>query len=47
VWNAADGSQAYTYTGHTNIVFAVAWSPDGNRIASGSADNIVQVWQGS
>jgi Tol biopolymer transport system component len=25
-------------------VYAVAWSPDGRRIASGSRDNTVQVW---
>ena len=32
------------YHGHTSTVFAVAWSPDGRRIASGSDDSTVQVW---
>jgi WD40 repeat protein len=32
----------YTYRGHSFIVGAVAWSPDGRRIASGDMD--VQVW---
>ncbi len=32
------------YHGHTSTVFAVAWSPDGTRIASGSDDSTVQVW---
>jgi WD40 repeat protein len=32
----------YTYRGHSDTVQAVAWSPDGRRIASGSDD--VQVW---
>jgi hypothetical protein len=30
--------------GHSAPVLAVAWSPRGNRIASGGADNTVQVW---
>jgi eukaryotic-like serine/threonine-protein kinase len=34
----------YTYTGHSDIVEAVAWSRDGKRIASGSVDQTVQVW---
>lgn len=32
------------YTGHTGWVKAVAWSPNGTRIASGSWDNTVQLW---
>ncbi|HBE25856.1 MAG TPA: hypothetical protein DDW33_09240, partial [Ktedonobacter sp.] len=32
------------YQGHSDNVFAVAWSPDGRFIASGSRDNTVQVW---
>jgi eukaryotic-like serine/threonine-protein kinase len=34
----------YTYRGHSSFVLAVAWSPNGQRIASGSSDNTVQVW---
>lgn len=32
---------------HTSTVFAVAWSPDGTRIASGSNDDTAQVWDAS
>jgi serine/threonine protein kinase len=39
-----EGTLLYTYRGHSNTVTAVAWSPDGSRIASGSSDNTVQVW---
>src|SRR5215813_2362815 len=34
----------FTYKGHSREVNAVAWSPDGKRIASGSNDGTVQVW---
>ena len=37
-------STQITYHGHTQQVRAVAWSPDGKHIASGSDDQTVQVW---
>ncbi|HEX9133194.1 MAG TPA: WD40 repeat domain-containing protein [Ktedonobacteraceae bacterium] len=55
VWDALTGNHVYTYRGHTDYypghltsgksVNAVAWSPDGKRIASGGDDMTVQVWQ--
>src|SRR5690349_14343206 len=33
-----------TYTGHSQTVLSLAWSPDGKYIASGSNDRTVQVW---
>ncbi len=38
------GTIACTYHGHSGRVNAVAWSPDGKRIASGSDDHTAQVW---
>ncbi|WP_220197802.1 WD40 repeat domain-containing protein [Ktedonospora formicarum] len=32
------------YQGHADSVFAVAWSPDSQRIASASWDGTVQIW---
>jgi serine/threonine protein kinase len=37
-------STLYTYRGHSNWVYSVAWSPNGKRIASASYDGTVQVW---
>jgi eukaryotic-like serine/threonine-protein kinase len=39
------GTLLCTYRGHTHRVHAVAWSPDGSRLASGSRDKTVQVWE--
>jgi WD40 repeat protein len=33
-----------TFRGHTNTVNTVAFSPDGKRIASGSSDHSVRIW---
>jgi len=38
------GEERIAYRGHTDIVWALAFSPDGKRIASGGCDTTVQVW---
>ncbi len=38
------GTLFVTYRGHSDSVYSVSWSPDGKRIASGSADKTVQLW---
>ena len=45
VWDATSGALLHTYDGHSYSVQAVAWSPDGSRLASASCDNTVQVWE--
>ena len=38
------GPQVHTLTGHSGGVWSVAFSPNGNRVASGSDDNLVKIW---
>jgi hypothetical protein len=37
-------SDLRTFKGHTSAVHGVAWSPDGTRLGSASADGTVRVW---
>ncbi|MGZ3628821.1 MAG: protein kinase domain-containing protein [Ktedonobacteraceae bacterium] len=41
---APQGTVFVTYHGHVLPVYAIAWSPDGKRIASASQDGTVHVW---
>jgi WD40 repeat protein len=42
----APGTTLVIYAGHRGPVTTLAWSPDGQRLASGSWDQTVQVWKG-
>jgi len=41
------GTTFYIYHGHPKPVLAVAWSPDGTDVVSGSQDTTAQVWDAS
>jgi len=43
VWDAVTGQSISTYDRHTAWVRAVAWSPDGQAIASAS-DKTIHIW---
>jgi WD40 repeat protein len=44
LWDVTTGEEKHAFTGHSAAVLAVAFSPDGRWIASGSADYNVKVW---
>jgi eukaryotic-like serine/threonine-protein kinase len=47
VWEAQTGQVSFEFSGHTSIVFCVAWHPDGQWIASAGLDGellTVKVW---
>ncbi len=44
VWNIST-KKSSVYYGHNGYVMTVVWSPDGSRLASGSVDRTLQIWQ--
>jgi WD40 repeat protein len=36
--------EVFALKGHTNLVYSVAFTPDGKRLASGGLDEMVKVW---
>jgi WD40 repeat protein len=45
LWEAATGKAVATLSGHTGGVGAVAFSPDGKLVLTGSADNTARLWE--
>jgi WD40 repeat protein len=44
LWDAQTGQELFTLKGHSDWVGSIAFSPDGKRLASSSADQTVKVW---
>jgi WD40 repeat protein len=44
LWDVQSGELWKTLLGHTDYVYAVAFSPDGATLASSSTDQTVRVW---
>src|SRR5262249_41635739 len=43
-WDLADADRHASRTGHGAFVDAVAFSPDGSRLATGSRDGTIRIW---
>ena len=44
LWSTNDQTEIANLTGHKGIVYAVAFSPDGQLLASGSWDGTIKLW---
>jgi roadblock/LC7 domain-containing protein len=45
VWEASSGQELHTLEGHTGVVAACTFSPDGSLILSGNSDMSLKVWE--
>jgi WD40 repeat protein len=44
LWDIATGVELRRFSGHTAAVWGAAFSPDGRRLATTSADDSVKLW---
>jgi eukaryotic-like serine/threonine-protein kinase len=47
VWDIAKGEAITSFSKHLGRLYSIAWSPNGQRIASAGDDGVVRIWQAS
>jgi WD40 repeat protein len=45
ILDASDGEQVLALGGHGDTILSIAYSPDGNTLASGSIDGTIRIWR--
>ena len=45
IWDSMTGKELLALKGHADGVYSVAFSPDGQRLASASQDGSIQLWE--
>jgi ribosome assembly protein 4 len=45
VWNAKTLKLMFDLSGHSDEVYAIDWSPTGEKAASGSKDHVLRIWR--
>jgi WD40 repeat protein len=45
LWDPESGREILTLRGHHDRVHAAAFSPDGTKLASASADGEIRIWE--
>jgi WD40 repeat protein/predicted Ser/Thr protein kinase len=44
IFDAANGRELRRFVEHAGEVFAIAWHPEGNRLATGGRDTVIRIW---